>query len=115
MLSQPVELAFTARNAELVRLRLKRSTVRRSQHGRIGSEFLLAGERFRIMAIVETVLSRAATDFYFLEGETSPGYFLTEWARCYGRRVSQLDLLQTVYVHVFLPVLPGHAAFGVTS
>jgi hypothetical protein len=110
-----VELRFTPRNAELVRLRLKRCTVRRSPHGRIGAEFELAGERYRIMAIVATTLERAAKEFFLLSGETGPGSFLIEWAHCYGLRVSQLDLRQTVHVHVFLPVLPGHEAFGVTS
>jgi hypothetical protein len=115
VVSPLIELKFTRRNAELVRLRLKRSTIRRLAHGRIGAEFLLDGERYRIMAIVELPLYRAAEDFFFLEGETSPSAFLADWAGCYGIRVEDLDVYQTVHVHVFLPVLPGHEAFGVTS
>jgi hypothetical protein len=115
MKAPQVELAFTPRNAELARLRLKRSTVRRSRHGEVGSDFLVGQERFRIMAIVKTELYRAADDFFFLEGETSPVAFLANFASCYGIPIEQLNVYQTVYVHDFLPVLPTHEQFGVTS
>jgi hypothetical protein len=96
-----VELRFTPRNEELVRLGLKTATIRRTQHGQVGDTFRAAGERWEILAIVPTTLGQAAANFFRLEGEISPRETLEWWARAYGISQAQVDVRQPVYVHLF--------------
>jgi hypothetical protein len=99
-----IELRFTPRNEELIRLGLKRATTRRSEHGEVGSTFLAAGKTWMIRSIVSAELGPAAETFHLLEGEPSADYFLQEWARCYG--LERVDPDQQVYVHIFAEAPP---------
>jgi hypothetical protein len=100
-LRQEVELRFTRRNEELVRLGIKTCTIRRTQHGRVGDTFHVAGERWEIQAILPMTLEAAAAGCFRLEGETSPEEVINWWARAYGISPHSVDRRQPVYVHVF--------------
>jgi hypothetical protein len=100
----PIEIAFTPRNEELIRVGLKRATTRRSQHGKIGDTFLAAGRSWEIRSVVRMPLWQVSQLFFLLEGEPSPEYFVLEWGRCYG--VEPVQLNQAVYVHIFVEA-PG--------
>jgi hypothetical protein len=100
-MSERIELSFTPRNEELIRLGLKRATTRHTRHGAIGDTFLAGGREWEILAIVQARLRNAADLFYRLEGEPSATYFLEEWARCYGMAVPELSYRTEVFVHIF--------------
>lgn len=96
-----VELNFTPKNEVLLQSGLKIATTRRTVHGEIGDVFRVGGSIWEIRAVVPTELRHAAAIFYGLEGEPSPGYFLDEWARCYGISRGEVDPYLEVYVHIF--------------
>jgi hypothetical protein len=108
-----IELRFTHRNSELVRLGMKTCTTRRSCHGKVGDSFRVGGERYEIVALLPTNLREAAEVFYRAEGEPSPTYFLEEWARLYGENPDRIDVKQPVHVHLFgRPPLPARSIQG---
>jgi hypothetical protein len=97
----PIDLPFTRRNAELVRLGTKTCTTRRSIHGQPGDTFESSGEQYEILAVFATRLLDAAAIFHRLEGEPSKEDFLREWEWCYGLPADSAELQQTVYIHFF--------------
>jgi hypothetical protein len=107
-----IALAFTERNAELVRHGLKHATTRRDQHGEPGDVFELAGERYRLMAVIRTSLGEAAQSFFFLEGENTPAQFYYRWSQCYGLRTHDCNPYSRVFVHIFLPDRPSSYGSG---
>lgn len=100
--SPRIQLNWTPRNEELVRLGLKHCTTRRTPHGVIGAVFEAGGEEHEIRAIVPCLLSEAAQLYFSLEGESSPTAFLEEWVRCYGLPREHIQRDPPVYVHIFV-------------
>lgn len=77
----------------------KTTTVRTKRHGAAGDEFELEGERFLLVAVEESPLSRARDEVWREEGMASPEEFERVWTENHPTRGFRAS--DSVWVHRF--------------